>query len=139
MDLNKETNDDSIHYPKSDNKSNQVFNLRKNHANDLLKNPNINHFTFDSFFIFDQPDCIRYFNSLGNKNNIKLNLNEFEFLKSINNSILIEKYIHDNTQFISLYKNIYDKIHSYFKVEKLSSDLTLYLQKKLQVLMLEKK
>ena len=108
MDLKEETNDNAIYYPKSDNKTNLLFHIHKNHANDLLKNPNINHFTSDSFFIFDQPDCIKYFNSLKNKNYIKLNLNEFEFLKSISNSILIEKYIYDNTQFISLDKNIYD-------------------------------
>ena len=131
MELKEEANDDIINYPKSNNKSNHIFYPHKNHSYDLLKNPNINHFTSDSFFIFDQPDCIKYFNSLGNKNNIKLNLNEFEFLKSLGNSILIEKYINDNTLFISLDKNIYDQIHAYFKVEKPLSDLATYLQRKI--------
>ena len=79
-----------------------------------LKNPTISHFTYDSFFIYDQNDYINYFDSLSNKNLIKINSEEVLFLKSLSNSIEIEKYVNNNENFISLDKTIFSKINTYY-------------------------
>ena len=96
-----------------------------------LKNPTISHFTYDSFFIYDQNDYINYFDSLSNKNLIKINSEEVLFLKSLSNSIEIEKYVNNNENFISLDKTIFSKINTYYTVEKMKTPLILYLEKKL--------
>ena len=40
----------------------------KNNVRDFIKNPLINHFTINSFFIFDKFDFSKYFSILKNKN-----------------------------------------------------------------------
>ena len=55
-----------------------------------------------------------------------------QFLKSIYNDIKLEKYLNYNTQFISIDKNLYDKIYDYFDVDKSPSKLSLFLQRKIE-------
>ena len=67
-------------YPKDDINNCNIKKIKKISNISLQVNPSINHFSFCSFFIYDQFDNIKYFNSLNNKNFIKLNTEETEFL-----------------------------------------------------------
>ena len=120
-----ETN--KVSYPKKNTYLNKKIKCKKNKKIGF-KNPSINHFNFNSFFIFDQNDYIEYFNSLSNKNSIKLCFEEITLLKSISNSIDIEKYINKNENFFSIDRNMFDKINSYATVEKIKNPLVSYLE-----------
>ena len=106
-----------ISYPKKNKYLNKKIKSKKPKIIGF-KNPSINHFNFDSFFIFQQKDFIEYFNSLSNKNSIKLGFEEITLLKSISNSIEIQKYINKNENFFFFDKIIFDKINSYATIEK---------------------
>ena len=132
MEQNEESQSIQIHYPKiNDNSFQPVRHLKNNYVHSI-NNPLINHFTLSSFFIFGQSDSLKYFHSLNNKNHLKLNQDELNFLKSMNNDIQLQKYLNDNAEFISIDKNMYDKIYDYFEIEKSPSELVLYLQRKIK-------
>lgn len=120
-------------YPKSvSSDKSDLHKKKKSHGNDsYINNPSINHFTSSSFFIFQQYDNIKYFNSLNNKNSIKPTNEEILLLKSIFDEITLQKKIYNNDTFISLDNNIYEKIQSYFNIPKKHSDLSLFLYEKI--------
>lgn len=66
-------NNTLFNYPKnnSDISSNILFT--NNNISRSINNPLINKFNYDSFFIYDQYDNIKYYITLSNKNFIKLN------------------------------------------------------------------
>ena len=114
-------------YPKNNKYVGKKIKIKKS-KNLELNNPSINHFNYDSFFIFHQIDFIEYFNSLSNKNSIKLNFDEISFLKSISKSIELQKYINNNENFFSVDKTTFDKINSYVTIEKIKNPLVCYLE-----------
>ena len=120
-----------IIYPKT-NKFTNKKRLNKLKSSYNITNPLINHFSISSFFIYDQIDHINYFNSLSNKNSIKLNNDEISFLQSIIDSIQIEKSINEKEEFISIEKDMFDKINLYFKVSRLKTPLITYLEDKIK-------
>ena len=117
-------------YPKNNLENNKFLYKYNNKASKLNANPLINHFTIESFFIFDQYDNIKYFESLSDKNNIKLYSNEVNFLNNVFNEIKIIKNVKKGDEIISLDSKIYEKITSYFKVEKQRPALSEFLEKK---------
>jgi hypothetical protein len=118
-------------YPKSNTNSNTFeFKCNKNHSK-LIDNPLINHFTISSFFIYDQIDNLKYFNSLKNKNNIKLNTEEIAFLNKIYDELKILKSVKHGDELITLDSKIYEQINSFFKIESSKFQLAKYLENKI--------
>ena len=118
-------------YPKDDINNCNIKKIKKISNISLQENPSINHFSFCSFFIYDQFDNIKYFNSLNNKNFIKLNTEETEFLRSIYQKIEIQKKVSKNDSLIHLDVDMYDKIQLYFNIPKKNSELCTFISKKL--------
>ena len=103
----------------------------KTNIEDFIKNPLINHFTFNSFFIFDKSDFIKYFFNLKNKNLIKLTPAELSNLKSISKDIEIKVRILDNNSFILIDKDICRNLKNFFKINNELSDRALFFQKEI--------
>lgn len=118
-------------YPKEDSEEFRLRKFKKVAYNLTKENPLINHFSSSSFFIFDQEDNIKYFNSLSNKNCVKLNKEESDFLQCIHDKIEIQKKLAKKDTLISLDINLYDKIQSYFTIPKKNSDLCRFISKKI--------
>lgn len=131
MSISIEEKQSSVNYPKNDSSTN--FDLTKLclHNQVEINNPSINHFSIDSFFIYDQIDSFKYFESLSDKNKIKLNQNEISFLTDIYDQIKLFKGIKEGDKIISLDSKVYDSIISYFKIDVPKSDLSKFLEKKI--------
>ena len=99
-----------------------------NHSNKFISNPSINHINYNSFFIFDQTDYIKYFNSLQNKNLIKCNIEEIKMMKSAclkNHSILD---LNKKIDVIYIENNIAEKLKKFFTKPDSNSELGIYLK-----------
>ena len=113
MELKEKSNCSSSLYPKETNDRYRIYHHPKTNSFSFLKNPLINNFTHNSFFIFDQIDSIRLFRSLTNKNSIKISTYELDYLKSINSDIKFQKYINNNENFIQIDKDLYTKMNDF--------------------------
>ena len=87
-----------LSYPKTKNKA--FIGIKTQKYDKCFKdNPKINYFNLDSFFIYDQGDFIDYYDSLKQKNLIKLNPNEISLLQNEINNIQLVKSIKENETF----------------------------------------
>ena len=103
----------------------------KNNVRDFIKNPLINHFTINSFFIFDKFDFSKYFSNLKNKNFIKLTSSELLFLKTVSKDINTKIEIIDNKSFIDVDKDIFENLKKFFKVNNELNERALFFQKEI--------
>lgn len=131
MSISNEGNKTHINYPKVDISKNFFISKSSLHNQVELNNPSINHFSIDSFFIYDQIDSFKFFESLTDKNKIKLNQSEISFLTEIYNQIKIFKGIKEGDKIISLDSKVYDSIMSYFKIDIPKSHLSKFLEGKI--------
>ena len=95
-------------------------------------NPSINRININSHFIFSSDDYLSYFNSLKNKNLIKLNKDEILILKNISKSIYsqkIEGFI--NTDFIDIQEEMYSKLLDFSSAKTKKSDIGEYISQKI--------
>ena len=75
---------------------------------------NISHLHVYSNFIIDLKNPFRYFHSLKNKNSIKLNTDEYEYLHQIIHDLSLQNAIDKNlSNFIELPKSICKEINNY--------------------------
>lgn len=131
MESPENKSDYSFSYPKTKSQPNKFIGKKKKVSNVYDNNPLINHFNISSFFIFDQNDHIKYFNSLSNKNNIKLSNDEICFLYNIYNKINALKSLNNGDEFITLEEETFQKIKSFFEIKKLQSPLNVYIKEKI--------
>lgn len=94
---------------------------------------NISHINIDSFFIFDFKKPEIYFNKLNNKNLIKLNKSEYNFLLTkIEDLKQYSEIENNNNNFIELDINIISDINKYFKVDRKKNEVEKYVEIKLK-------
>lgn len=91
-------------------------------------NPRITSITLQSHFVYDIDTFENYFNSVKNKNLLKLNDEEYEFLKERINGINILKNDILNSSYISISKTIFDKISSYENSISEKDELSTYIK-----------
>ena len=114
-------------YPNKNMKDNSSPNNKSNTIQDQISNPLINHINFDSLFIFDHNDNIRYFNSLQNKNRIKLSSEQLLFLKKIYHDTFHTKESLQKDQFyISIDESIFNLVKNYAQESKPQTELSSY-------------
>ena len=103
----------------------------KNRIKDNIKifNPRITSFTSQSHFIYDIDAYQSYFNSVKNRNLLKLNDEELIFLTNKINDLANLKIDSCNSSYISINKSIYDKINLFNDFNTKDDELTLYIKK----------
>ena len=102
----------------------------KNRIKDNIKifNPRITSFTSQSHFIYDIDAYQSYFNSVKNRNLLKLNDEELIFLTNKINDLSNLKIDSCNSSYISINKSIYDKINLFNDFNTKDDELTLYIK-----------
>lgn len=121
----------TIKYPKKRNNFPHNSNPNNKIIQKYVDNPLINRFTLDSFFIYDQADNIKYYQSLTNKNLIKLSNDELLLLCSIANEIRINQAIKGGDELIEIDKDLADKLNSYFNINQQDTPLSKYIKDKI--------
>ncbi len=112
------------------NVPNKLFNKKKkrNSLIKKIKSPDVSHINKDSFFIYDQYNAILHYNSLQNKNLIKINKEDIDLLKNIVNDIKIEKIINSNELFIEIPFKFFKKINEYNPEKKENNELIDFIK-----------
>ena len=119
-------------YPNKNMKDNSSPNNKSNTIQEQISNPLINNINFDSLFIFDHNDNIRYFNSLQNKNRIKLSSEQLLFLKKIYHDTFHTKESLQKDQFyISIDESIFNLVKHYAQESKPQTELSSYLNNRI--------
>ena len=81
--------------------------------------------------MIDQSDNLKYFNTLSNKNLIKLNKEEILFLRTISDSIKLSLYMKKGNELIEIEPDLANKLNNYFDIKPKQSPLSLYIQDKI--------
>lgn len=107
------------------------FEVKNNIISKFINNPSINKFNYNSFFIFDQNDNIKYYQSLSNKNLIKLNNEEISFLKEIVNNINFDKCLSEKNELIEIEYEMADKLTKFFDIKPKLSPISTFIKEKI--------
>lgn len=102
------------------------------HLKYLKKNPSINHFNINSFFIYDLDEIEQFVNKTNNKNLLKVNPQELSYLNQIIENIDLNKESDKGTIFITLKKEIFDKIINYTKIKEINDPLSSFIKSKFE-------
>lgn len=97
----------------------------------LIKNPKINYFNDSSHFIYDKNDSLDYFNSLNQKNQIKLNDEEILLLQKNIEEIELKKSINKGEIFVELSKDLFDSLNSFKPIKKPETQIEKYIKEKI--------
>lgn len=106
---------------------------KKNNNNILLtiKNPSITHFNLNSHFIFSERDFIDYFNTIQNKNLVKLNKDEFSFLSDEINGINILTNKKGIDDFIEIDEKIVVNLKNFKPLNNKEDEITNFVKTKI--------
>ena len=98
--------------------------------NIFLINPSINHFNIKCTFIYDVNEKDIFFNSIPNKNLLKLNKYEIYFLQSKINEIHEFKYSNFHSSYIGISLENYIKINTFLQINHNKEPLNRIYRKK---------
>lgn len=103
-------------------------NSKRNHRKFLIiKNPKITFIKNNSSFIYDIDSFKEYFSQTQNKNNLKLNLSELNFLKDKIGEIKVLNDVSDSNK-ISISLELFNKINSYICPKKNEDETIIYIK-----------
>ena len=115
----------------------KIFVSKKNIFIYDYNNPSITKFNIDSQFYYDLNEADKYLSKINNKNLLKVNENEFDCLnKKIEDIELLKESIHQ-TKFITIKKEIFEKIENYTKLKEIKDPLTEFIKKNLKIKKIE--
>lgn len=121
-------------YPLQDDKS--ILQKRKKiNKYDILskiKNPSISHFNINSNFIFSERDFINYFNTIQNKNSVKLNKVELDFLSDKINEINILTNTRGIDDFIEIDEQIGNNLKNFKPLNNTEDEVTNFVENKIK-------
>jgi len=104
-------------------------NISKSSNNsNLSKNPIITLIREDSHFVYDINEFENYFSKVKEKNKLKLNESELEFLKKLINNISSSKTSNKSSKTIEIPFNIFTKINNYVPNIKENDKATEYIK-----------
>ena len=114
---------EEIRYPLNKNKFIGKKTIKTKNYNILsnIQNPSISHFNINSHFIYSEKDFIEYFNTLNNKNLVKLNQDERKNLSNKIKEITLISNIDGINDFIEIDEILNNKINS-FKLKNNKTD-----------------
>lgn len=96
-----------------------------------ISNPGINHFNINSKFIYDLSKPNSFITIFNNKNNIKLNQNEINFLKKEINDIKLIEGIKDNDNIIRISCEEIQSINDFFFIKNDKNDTIDWVKTKI--------
>ena len=96
------------------------------------KNPKINYFNISSHFIYDQGDFLDYYESTEQKNNIKLNLEEYRLMNKTIEDIEMIKSIGVGENYIFIDKNIFNVLNTFSNIKKQETEIEKYIKEKIK-------
>lgn len=125
--------DDTKKYPLKNQTFSGKKRKKKKYLNLLssIQNPSISHFNIDSHIIYSEYDFINYFNSLSNKNFVKLNSVEIDYLKEITNENKILYIINEKNDFIEIDENINNKLKNFKTINNKEDEITNFIKYKI--------
>ena len=132
MDSNDQEEKHRYNYPKSFLRQKTNKKIPNQNIQKCISNPLINRLTQNSIFIYDKNDFIKYFQSLKNKNLIKLSKEELIFLKQVALDLTNKNNILKGNIFISLDEYIYNKIINFDSNIKYPTDISQFLKSTIQ-------
>ena len=97
----------------------------------IIKNPSISHFNKDSHIIYSENDFITYFNSLTNKNSVKLDSDELNFLNNIIMENKIISIINEKNDFIEIDETINKKLQNFKTINNKEDEITNFIKNKI--------
>ena len=120
-------------YPKENYNSflGKKSSKKKNLSRCFKNNPLLNKFNIDSLFIYDQADFFDYFQSLNQKNLMKLSKDELLFIQNEIDFIEIKKSIAKGDKFINIPKSLIDNLNSLKKEKKPVTKLETFIIEKI--------
>ena len=119
-------------YPNTSNsKGNKKRKKNHNKIDNNIKNPSITHFNINSHFIYSDEDFLEYFHSKQNKNLIKLNKEELNFLIDTINEINLISNLNNINDFIELDEEMCKKIINFKTINNSEDDLIRFLKEKI--------
>lgn len=101
------------------------------HKKKYSKNPSITHFNISSFFIYDNDEYLRFFNTTTNKNLIKVNKDELTFLQSKYNDISFIRGSLRNIQYIRIPIENYQKLQNFLSIKKIKDPIEDFIKEKI--------
>jgi len=120
----------SLSYPKTKNKT--FIGIKTQKYDKCFKdNPKINYFNLDSFFIYDQGDFFDHYDSLKQKNLIKLNPNEISLLQNEINNIQLVKLINENETISEMTKNLLGSLNKLKQSINIESESEIFIKSKI--------
>ena len=110
--------------------------IKKKRKNFSLKSiyplyPSITHFNLYSFFIYDNNEYENFFKTVSNKNLIKVNSDEYDFLQFKVNEIYSFRNYNRNIQYVRLSKENYNRVEKFLMVNKAKDPIQDYIQNKI--------
>ena len=101
------------------------------HKKKRLKNPSITHFNLYSFFIYDNDEYLQFFNTITNKNLVKVNKEELNFLQSKYNEITFFRGSMKNIQYIRIPNENYQKLKNFISIKKITDPIEEFIKEKI--------
>ena len=95
-------------------------------------NPSITRFNINSYFFYDIDEINKYLSTVSNKNFIKVNNKELDYLNQKIQDLDLLKECENSSKFISIKKNVLEKIRSFIKIKEMSDPLTKFIKNKME-------
>ena len=95
-------------------------------------NPSITRFNINSYFFYDIDEVDKYLSTISNKNYIKVNNKELECLNQKIEDLELLKECENSSKFITLKKNVLEKIRGFIKIKEISDPLTKFIKNKME-------
>ena len=96
-----------------------------------LKNPSINHFNINSHFVYDLNEVNEFLDKNKNKNSLKVNENELNYLNSLIEKIDLDKDYKNKTVFIMIKASTFNTIKRYTQIKEIDDPLTRFIKEQL--------
>lgn len=97
----------------------------------FIRNPNVSHLNIDSHFIYSDFDFKKKFQTLQNKNLLKLNEKEELFLSQKIMELRVINSINNNEEFVSLKISMAEKIKNFKPQINVNDELTSFIKNKI--------
>ena len=128
MESNQLNNHSEYIYPKTHFDEKFSKKTANKNIQTCISNPLISRLNLNSIFIIDQFAYFKYFNSLKNKNLIKLSNNEIIYLKYIYTHLEEKNNLIKANDIIYLDESLYDRINKFNANQKYYTKLSLFLE-----------
>ena len=130
--LNNEKSSFKLYPIETSKKKSTKKKKSKNRITNYIKNPSITHFNIDSHFIYSEEDFMEYYTLNQNRNLIKLNKNELDFLTNKINEINLISNIDEINDYIELDEEITQKLIKFKPLNNNEDEVNKFIMDKIR-------